>query len=330
MAFGRPITALQRLADADVIVSLDADPLGAGPLQIVQRARVRRSPPSAKGRRRHRPALRRRIRADPDRGQCGSSSRAAAERRSRTLRSRSRARLAPPCPRPLWRRTEAAFQTNSRATLSAHKGRALVIAGPTLAPDVHALCHWINAQLQAPIDYLEADGEAPPSSLTDLVRDCEAGKVDSLFILGCNPAYDAPPDLGFAQAIGKAKFRAHLGCYFDETAALCEWHIPQRISSKAGPILRRRTARRASCSRSSRRSTKRAPSMRCSPPRTAASRRDTNSCGRPGRPARRRTISRTGGGALCMTGSSRAPRAKQASSLSPQLPQLKSPRRLQS
>ena len=35
MAFGRPITSLPRLADADVVVSLDADPLGAGPRQIV-------------------------------------------------------------------------------------------------------------------------------------------------------------------------------------------------------------------------------------------------------------------------------------------------------
>ena len=33
-AFGRPLMALPRFAEADVVISLDADPLGPGPLQI--------------------------------------------------------------------------------------------------------------------------------------------------------------------------------------------------------------------------------------------------------------------------------------------------------
>ena len=61
MAFGRPITALPRLADADVVVSLDADPR-PGPAADRQRARVRCPPPGAEGRRRLRPAIRRGIR----------------------------------------------------------------------------------------------------------------------------------------------------------------------------------------------------------------------------------------------------------------------------
>ena len=39
------------------------------------------------------------------------------------------------------------------------------------------------------------------------------GKVDMLIILGGNPAYDAPADLGFADALESPSvpFRVHLG-----------------------------------------------------------------------------------------------------------------------
>jgi Fe-S-cluster-containing dehydrogenase component len=226
MAFGRPIRAIQRVAGADVIVSLDADPLGAGPLQIVH----------ARGF-----AARRQARKGGD-----AVGRLYAVESAPTLTgANADHRLTLPLaqimavtvaiaralgaamPEATLGKEEAAFANELARDLSAHKGRALVMAGPTLAPDVHALCHWINAQLQAPIDYFEVDSEALPSSLTNLMRDCETGKVDSLFILGCNPAYDAPPNVRFGEAIGKAKLRAHLGSYYDETAALCDWHIPQ-------------------------------------------------------------------------------------------------------
>ena len=115
----------------------------------------------------------------------------------------------------------------SLAMSSARHGRALVVAGPALPADVHALCHWINAQLQAPIDYIEAR-QQPTSALplADLARDLDAGKVEDLFVLCCNPAYNSPPALGFVEAVAKAKFSVHFGGYFDETAAQCQWHLP--------------------------------------------------------------------------------------------------------
>ncbi len=56
-----------------------------------------------------------------------------------------------------------------------------------------------------------------------------AGKVDLLVILGGNPAYDAPADLEFADALknGKVPLRVHLGLYQNETAELCQWHVNQ-------------------------------------------------------------------------------------------------------
>ena len=55
----------------------------------------------------------------------------------------------------------------------------------------------------------------------------EAGRVETLFILGSNPVYTAPADLRFAERLQKVKQRVHLGLHHDETAALCQWHVPE-------------------------------------------------------------------------------------------------------
>ena len=48
-----------------------------------------------------------------------------------------------------------------------------------------------------------------------------------MIILGGNPAYDAPADLNFADALksGKVPLRVHHGLYQNETAELCQWHV---------------------------------------------------------------------------------------------------------
>jgi molybdopterin-containing oxidoreductase family iron-sulfur binding subunit len=130
-------------------------------------------------------------------------------------------------PKPDLPREAAAFGDEIARDVAAHRGRALVIPGAALPADIHALCHWINAQVQAPIDYFEARQQLTSArSLADLVGDLDAGKVEDLFVLSCNPAYDSPPALGFVEAVAKAKFSVHFGGYFDETAAQCQWHLP--------------------------------------------------------------------------------------------------------
>ena len=59
-----------------------------------------------------------------------------------------------------------------------------------------------------------------------LVADLNAGKVDWLVILNANPIYDAPADLDFGTAFGKANVVAHLGSHYDETGHQAHWHIP--------------------------------------------------------------------------------------------------------
>ncbi len=117
--------------------------------------------------------------------------------------------------------------------LQAHKGSCLVVAGDHQPPAVHALAHAMNAALGnggktvTYTDPIEGDPSDQLESLRQLVADMNAGKVESLLILGGNPVYSAPADLDFATALTKVGFKAYLGLFFDETAALTNWYVPE-------------------------------------------------------------------------------------------------------
>ncbi|HEU0179852.1 MAG TPA: TAT-variant-translocated molybdopterin oxidoreductase [Blastocatellia bacterium] len=117
--------------------------------------------------------------------------------------------------------------------LQQHRGRSLVIAGDSQPPAVHALAAIMNQTLGAAggaVMYtapVEADAIDQTQSLSELARDMDAGQVDLLVIIGCNPVYDAPVDLQFAERMSKVKTRVHLSLFNDETSELCHWHIPE-------------------------------------------------------------------------------------------------------
>ncbi len=126
-----------------------------------------------------------------------------------------------------------AFVNAVAGDLRAHRGSSVVIAGDNQPPVVHALAHAINEALgnigrtvvyTDPVSANTADSQ---ESLRDLVSDMRGGKVDMLVILGGNPAYDAPADYAFSQALKETKvpLRIHLGLYQNETAELCHWHV---------------------------------------------------------------------------------------------------------
>lgn len=110
---------------------------------------------------------------------------------------------------------------------------SLVVVGNYASPFVHALCHAINRQLGnvgKTVTYTQpivANPVLQYESLSRLVEDMQAGDVEMLFILGGNPAYTAPADLPFGDALAEVPLCVHLGLYEDETSALCDWHIPQ-------------------------------------------------------------------------------------------------------
>ena len=116
--------------------------------------------------------------------------------------------------------------------LAEHRGRAVVVCGDHQPPAVHALVHAINdamGAVGATVEYVNPLGGQPRervAGLRELVDALNAGSVKVLVILDGNPVYDAPADLEFAQAILKAPLAVHFSLYEDETSDLCHWHAP--------------------------------------------------------------------------------------------------------
>ncbi|MBI5775113.1 MAG: TAT-variant-translocated molybdopterin oxidoreductase [Verrucomicrobia bacterium] len=138
--------------------------------------------------------------------------------------------------------------------LLAHKGKALVLAGHRQPLAVHLIAHALNSALGAygsTVEFRQADADelaqdfysssdplgdkwvdvGRQGSIAGLAKSLDAGEVDTLVILGGNPAYNAPADLNWAKAQGKAKSVVRLGYYEDETFEAAkragDWHLPQ-------------------------------------------------------------------------------------------------------
>ena len=125
--------------------------------------------------------------------------------------------------------------------LQKHKGASLVVAGEQQPAEVHVLAHAINAALGnvGTTLYYTEPVEAHPlnhlESLRELCADIDAGKVQTLLILGVNQVYTAPHDFDFASKIKfdtktnskKVKNTIYVGSHFDETAELCDWHVAE-------------------------------------------------------------------------------------------------------
>jgi molybdopterin-containing oxidoreductase family iron-sulfur binding subunit len=116
--------------------------------------------------------------------------------------------------------------------LKQNKGKTLVHAGREQPVEVHLLTDAINnalgafgstIKIVAPVEVMAGSKQR---SISELAEDMASGKVDTLFILDANPAYDTPPDLDFAARLRKVPFSVSLARYDDETAAACKWRIP--------------------------------------------------------------------------------------------------------
>jgi len=125
----------------------------------------------------------------------------------------------------------AAFLAALNKELSANRGRAVLVAGSKQPPAVHALVAKINGFLGGDtVTYTEDPEPARldhATAIATLVKELNAGGVETLFVIGGNPVYDAPADLDFAAALKKAPTKIRLAEYPDETAALCDWHVPK-------------------------------------------------------------------------------------------------------
>ncbi len=117
------------------------------------------------------------------------------------------------------------------ADLKAHRGSSLIIVGDHMPAEAHALAHALNESLGnvgKTVSYADpvlAGSENQLESIQELTGEMQAGKVDMLFIMGGNPAYDAPSDLGFAEALKQVPATIYHGLHLNETGAKCNWHV---------------------------------------------------------------------------------------------------------
>jgi Fe-S-cluster-containing dehydrogenase component len=113
-------------------------------------------------------------------------------------------------------------------------GGTLVVAGARQPPAVHALVHLINQKLGnigKTLSYIEPVALEGGRPISGLAADMMDGKVETLLMMGVNPAYDAPVDVPMAEALRtmtqRGKFTATLGNHYDETSFLSLWHVPK-------------------------------------------------------------------------------------------------------
>jgi molybdopterin-containing oxidoreductase family iron-sulfur binding subunit len=115
------------------------------------------------------------------------------------------------------------------ADLKAHGGRSVVLAGRRQPPLVHALVHAMNAalgNLGKTIEIRRSPAGSHAANLAELAAEIEKGQVETLVILGGNPAYDAPADIDFGALMRRVKSTVRLGLHADETSREATWHLP--------------------------------------------------------------------------------------------------------
>ena len=123
---------------------------------------------------------------------------------------------------------DSAWIEECAADLAKNAGRSLVVTGPLTPAPVQALVHAINnalGNIGATLTPVKTDA-APAATIDDLAKAIDKGQVTTLFLLGGNPAFNAPADLAFAKLLEKVPDSVHLGLFEDETAKLCRWHVP--------------------------------------------------------------------------------------------------------
>lgn len=226
-AFGRPLTALPRFQNARVVLSLDDDPIGPGPQQV----RFGRDYAAARQSKSTNDFLRLYC-VEAGWSLTGANADHRLPLDHALIRNAALIvanELGAPVASAQLPQAAERFAHAAAADLKARSGQALVLAGRRQPPEMHALCHWINNALHAPIDYIapvDSAGTAHMASLHSLVGDIRGGKVQTLIILADNPVFDTPGDLQLGDAIASVPFSAHLAQFDNETSARCTWHLP--------------------------------------------------------------------------------------------------------
>ena len=112
-----------------------------------------------------------------------------------------------------------------------NQGRSVVVAGAGQPPSVHVLAMACNAalgNLRRTVFVGPAIDPDDPTSRASIAALSEArDSITTLIMLGGNPVYDAPADVGFADLLAKDGLTSlHLSTHRNETTNLSSWHAP--------------------------------------------------------------------------------------------------------
>ncbi len=116
--------------------------------------------------------------------------------------------------------------------LAAHRGECVVVVGARQPPAVHVLGHALNEALGSAGTIVSFTRPPMPDAGSSsyrpstLLAAIDAGKVDTLFVLGPNPAYTLPGAAHFSSRLQKIRERVVLSLYEDETARHSTWFLP--------------------------------------------------------------------------------------------------------
>ena len=231
LAYGRPVDTLLHPDAADVILAIDSDMLSAAPghLRYAREFASRRNPART-------PQMSRVYAVEPTPSLVGVVADhrfVASMAEIATAANALAAHLLHDEPGgPDWVAVVA-------ADLAAHRGHALIHAGPGQPAELHALVHAMNESLGgrgATYDLIEPAEPAPQdqaAGLRALVADMQAGHVSTLLVLDSNPVLAAPPTLGFADALRQVPLSLALSQTLDETSGATHWFVPMTHSWEA-------------------------------------------------------------------------------------------------
>ena len=229
--YGKPLSILPRLEEAQFVVSLDGDILGAGPFQnhfgrafgAARRARARGRDPF------------RLMVAEPVPTLTG-------------IKADRRVAVEPADIAPLLSSVAAAFSAGGAqapelapglktfadqaiAGLRRAGDRGLLLVGDRHGPELQALALQVmhatgaSERVLNMTEPVAQPGLGPENGMDALATDLENGSATDVLFLDVNPVYTESGS-GFLDALRKARLAIHCGLFLDETAGVCAWHLP--------------------------------------------------------------------------------------------------------
>ncbi len=126
------------------------------------------------------------------------------------------------------------IKVGSRCKITGEKNKSVIKGGSRLSKESHAYIAQMNNMLKAfdsdkpAVQYMPLNKKkvnSCPSSSSDyanLLNDIKNDKIECVIFLDVNPAYTSN-----MSDFDNVPTKVHFGMYYDETAKLCDWHVPK-------------------------------------------------------------------------------------------------------